>query len=151
MSDTFGQILEQIARLARQHPDYRFEYIHAYTSQLAPELDPAPWIEHLELQWQALPLARQEACRQIFDYALLQARQATYQPVNELDLFLERQLYGIQDEQVVHKGAVSQALKQLEDRGNKRPAGRTPAAPAAGRTNPLNPRQLPKPPEGERA
>ena len=141
MSETFRQILEHIGSIARHHPDYRFEYIDHFTRKLAPELDHMPWVEDLHSQWQSMPAPRQEVCQEIFAAALLQARQTTYQPLNELDLFLERQLYGIQDEQVVHKGAVSQALKQFEDR--KRPPA-PPRAPVSGHTNPLNPRQLPK-------
>lgn len=154
--DIFRQTLEQIARLAGEHPEYRFEHIHSYTSQLTPTSDSKAWISELEQQWRELPAPRQEACQQIFDYALLRARQTTYRPVNALDAFLERQLYGIEDDQIVHKGSVSQALRSLEER--KRPPAPPPApqpAPpasagrpqAAGRTNPLSPRHLPKGPD----
>ncbi|HEY9841064.1 MAG TPA: hypothetical protein V6D23_11455 [Candidatus Obscuribacterales bacterium] len=159
--DSFRRILEQIASLARMHPDYRFEYIQNYASQLGSQSDQA-WIDELDAQWQELPAPRQEACLQLFDYALLQARQATYRPVNPLDAFLERQLFGIEDEEAVQKGTVSQALRQFEERKRPAaapgsatgpatpppaspPAGRTPAA---GRTNPLNPRQIPKEEKG---
>ncbi len=151
--DSFRQILEQIARLAVEHPDYRFEHIQSYTSQLTPGSKTSTWVQELDKQWQEMPAPRQEACQQMFDYALLRARQATYKPVNALDAFLERQLYGIEDDQIVHKGSVSQALKTLEER--KRPPAQPPAPAAqpinrhqaAGRTNPLSPRHLPKSPD----
>ncbi|MGV3524377.1 MAG: hypothetical protein ACO1RX_09135 [Candidatus Sericytochromatia bacterium] len=150
MSESFRQTLEHIAQVVQQHPEYLFEGIAAYTRRLQNGEPVAAWIDEIVQQWQELSAPRQEACQQIFDYALLRARQATYRPVNALDQFLENQLYGIQDGEVVQKSAVSQALRQLDEQVRKRPpapAGRT--APVAGRTNPLNPRQLPgnRPPE----
>lgn len=162
-SDSFRRSLEQIADLARRHPDYRFEYIQSYISQLGSEGEVTPWIETLDAQWREMPAPRREACLNMFENALLLARQATYRPVNELDAFLERQLYGVQDEQAVLKGTVSQVLKQLDERrratnppspgtapmpqGSALPAMPVGRPPAAGRTNPLNPRQIPKGPE----
>ncbi|PKL76138.1 MAG: hypothetical protein CVV27_11835 [Candidatus Melainabacteria bacterium HGW-Melainabacteria-1] len=158
MSDTqrFRQLLEQIAELTGKHPDYRFEHIDSMMGSLAG--DAAGWVMTLDAQWQELSPQRQEALAQIFEHALLRARQATYRPLNALDAFLERQLYGIEDEQIIQKSAVSQALKQYEERRRPpvgQPASPAPASPpvpgrspAAGRTNPLSPRQLPKGPEG---
>lgn len=177
--DSFRQILGQIAELAARHPDYRFEHIDSYIRQLGSG-DSKPWIEAIDKDFQQLPPARQEACQQLFEYALLRARQTTYRPVNDLDAFLERQFYGIEDDQVIQKSAVSQALKQIDDRRRIAnspapqpgpqagpPPGPPPGpqgqalpqvplhppaarpAPAAGRTNPLNPRQIPKGGEGD--
>lgn len=158
MSDNaFLQTLEAIAELAQAHPDYQFEYIQPYIDQLRVVENTNSWSKGIANQWDELSETRQEACRQIFDYALLRARQTNYRPVNELDAFLDRQLYGVQDTQSPKKGLVSQALKQIEER--KRPPS-PPAGPPGpppsrhpGRTNPLNPRNLPpgplgKPPEG---
>lgn len=144
MSDAFYQTLEQIAKLALRQPHYQFEYIQPYVDQLLAIDDQASWCEGLYQQWQQMALPRQEACQQLFDYALLLAKQATYEPVNELDAFLERQLYGVQDTQAAQKGLVSQALKQYESSRRPPPA----ATRHPGRTNPLSPRNLPKPPEG---
>lgn len=163
-SDSFRRTLDQIADLAHKHPDYRFEYIHSYISQLTALGDPAAWAAEIDAQWQELPPPRQEACQQLFDHALLRARQANYRPVNRLDAFLERQLHGVEDEEAVLKGTVSQVLRQLEERKRAQQPQPTPTqlpplqpqpvqpgpphkAPAAGRTNPLNPRQIPKGPE----
>lgn len=162
-SDSFRRSLEQIADLARKHPDYRFEYIQSYISQLGSAGDSGLWVAELDQQWQELPPPRQEACQQMFDFALLRARQATYRPINKLDAFLERQLHGVEDEEAVLKGTVSQVLRQLEERkqraaapppgpppgpqGSAMPAMPVGRPPAAGRTNPLNPRQIPKGPD----
>ena len=151
MSDNaFHQTLKAIAELAQAHPDYQFEYIQPYIDQLRVVEDSESWSKGISTQWQELSDTRQEACKQIFDYALLRARQTNYRPVNELDAFLDRQLYGVQDTQSAKKGLVSQALKQIEER--KRPPSPPPGPPPSrhpGRTNPLNPRNLPpaKPPE----
>lgn len=145
MTDTpFSSVLEQIAELHQKHPDYTFEYIHEYIVDLDEEDAPKAWVVKLYNQWQEMSEPRQQACAQIFQAALHRAQQATYRPVNALDAFLERQLYGIQDEKVVEKGLVSAALKQREQQREEQDNARRPARPLRpGRTNPLNSVVLP--------
>jgi len=151
MGDSFRQTLEQIAALARQHPEHEFEGIQSWVQTLHQGQTSTDWVETLESQWQALPEPRQDVCQQIFAHALLRARQATYQPLNALDAFLERYLYGVQDEQIVQKSAVSQTLKQIDESQRRAPV-RTPQhphqpaapPPRAGRTHPLPPTRLPE-------
>ncbi|MBF2052860.1 MAG: hypothetical protein IGS03_05260 [Candidatus Sericytochromatia bacterium] len=150
MAEAFTQTLEAIAALAQKHPDYQFEMIHNWTQQIqSGQSTPADWVQEVTRQWQAMPDARRDICQQIFEQSLLRAKQATYQPVNALDAFLERYLYGIQDEQVIQKSLVSKTLKQIDDSQRRsqtapiRPPQPGPSpgglTPRAGRTNPLPP------------
>lgn len=146
MSNSFQESLELIAQLAARYPDYEFELIQSYVQLLHQDLQRGQtaeaWIQNLTQLLAEMPPHRADICHQLFDHALLKAKQATYQPVNELDAFLERYLYGIKDEKAVQKGTVSQALRQMEDQQRKRTPQPPPAA-RAGRTNPL-----PGPPPG---
>ena len=147
MSHSFKQTLEQIAELASQHPDYTFEWIQSWIQVLHQGQASADWVQELVSQWSQLSEPRRDVCQQLFGQALLRARQATYQPLNALDMFLERYLYGVQDEQIVHKSRVSQTLKQVEETQRNRPPARPmppPGSPRAGRTNPLPPTRLPE-------
>ena len=156
MTETsFSSILEQIVQLHQLHPDYTFEYIQEHIVVLDDEDSGQAWIVKLYNQWQEMSEARQQACSQIFQAALHRAQQATYRPVNDLDSFLERQLYGIQDDQVVHKGLISAVLKQrdqqrdqqkdLQHKDQQQEALRNRQARPhrPGRTNPLNSVVLP--------
>lgn len=155
MTETsFSSILEQITQLHQKHPDYTFEYIQEHIAVLDDEDSSQAWVVKLYNQWQEMSEPRQQACTQIFQAALLRAQQSTYRPVNDLDAFLERQLYGIQDDQVVHKGLVSAALKQRDQqRDQQRDPQKDPPPEALrhrqvrpnrpGRTNPLNSVVLP--------
>lgn len=156
MTDTpFSSILEQIAELHHKHPDHTFAYIQEYIALLDDEDSPKAWVVKLYNQWQEMSVPRQQVCTQIFQTALQQAQQATYRPVNDLDAFLERQIYGIQDEKVVEKGLISAALEQqkqqrqhAQNKASESPmphdAARRNLRPnRPGRTNPLNSVVLP--------
>lgn len=178
MSEAFREVLEQVTRLASQHPEHQFELIQPYIDELhqaRQNQGAEAWRDSLLSQWAELSEARQQACLDMFQHALQTARQATYTPVNDLDLFLEKRLYGIQDEEAVSKGLVSQALKQVQEQqeqmSRKRapsppptppnaaapppgtgpmktpPPKQAPLPPRAGRTNPLPPHPG-RPPEG---
>ncbi len=152
MTETsFSSILEQITKLHQKHPDYTFEYIQEHIAILDDEDSSQAWVVKLYNQWQEMSEPRQQACTQIFQAALLRAQQSTYRPINDLDAFLERQLYGIQDDQVVHKGLVSAALKQRDQQKEQQQdalRNRQVRPNRPGRTNPLNSVVLPsRPPE----
>lgn len=142
MSNSFQETLELIARLAQKHPDYEFELIQTYIQELHQSPNTEVWVQKLSQDLEQMLPHRADICQQIFEHALLKARQATYKPVNQLDAFLERYLYGIKDDQAVQKGSVSQAVKKLEEQQRKRV---TPPS-RAGRTNPLPPQTLPQHP-----
>ena len=167
MNEAFGKTLKDIVEVAVAHPAYNFELIQSYISELRAASDEAgrtAWQDKLNQQFAELTEPRQQACQDLFTYALRLARQATYTPVNDLDVFLEKQIYGVQDDQAINKGLVSQVLKAAEqaEAARKRPPvqppqrGTGPVKPQsaaltpqqrAGRTNPLPP--VPgRPPEG---
>jgi len=136
MSNSFQETLELIARLAEKHPDYEFEPIQSYIETLHQSSSVEAWVQQLNQDLDEMLPHRADICQQIFEHALLKARQATYKPVNDLDAFLERYLYGIKDEKAVQKGSVSQAIKKMEEQQQRK---RVPPSPRAGRTNPLPP------------
>ncbi len=152
MTDTsFSGILKKIAQLHQQHPDYTFDHIMEHIHTLEDAESPEAWVVELYNQFQEMSAPRQHICQQIFESALQRAQQATYRPVNALDQFLERQLYGIQDEKIVEKGLIGQFLEQqkAEKAEKAEQARRRPRPPRPGRTNPLSPNALPgRPPEG---
>ena len=89
-SDSFRRSLEQIADLARRHPDYRFEYIQSYISQLGSEGEVTPWIETLDAQWREMPAPRREACLNMFENALLLALKDAIANPKEAGTFLNQ-------------------------------------------------------------
>ena len=136
-AEQFRETLQAVADLSRQHPGYVFEWIQEFALQLREAPRPETLIQDWVAQLAALSEARQEAGLRIFEQALLRARQATYQPLNRIDLFIEQQLYGIQDPQIVESATVSQLLKS-----QAAPARKSPAR-SSQPTHPLNPRTLP--------
>ncbi|PIQ26306.1 hypothetical protein COW36_15050 [bacterium (Candidatus Blackallbacteria) CG17_big_fil_post_rev_8_21_14_2_50_48_46] len=142
-SEQFRHTLQAVLEIGKAHPDFRFELIQEYAERLKSSQDPTLLINDWVRQLEELEIPRQEAGVRIFEYALLQARQATYRPLNPLDGFIERQLYGIQDEKMVENGTISQILKSqsetLASPMRKAPRSSQP-------TNPLNPRNLPPAP-----
>jgi hypothetical protein len=134
--EQFRETLQAVARLSHQHPNYHFELIQEFAHQLRESSQPERLIQDWVSQLEALSEARQEAGLRIFEQALLRAQQDTYQPINRIDLFIEQQLYGIQDPQVVENATVSQLLKSQAEPTRKLPAR------SSQPTHPLNPRNL---------
>lgn len=139
--EQFRKILEEILMVSQAHPTYQFEVIQEFVDTLKQATQPEHHIQHWVQELAVLPEARQEAGVRIFEYALLRARQSTYQPVNALDRFIERQLYGIQDEKIVENAVISQLLRSQQETAPVRKPSRTTQP-----TNPLNPRNLPPSP-----
>lgn len=138
----FTAALEAIVGIATAHPDYRFEIIQSWVDQLK---DQSLTIPALVAQLGELSPERQRVGLDMFEYALLRARQATYRPRNALDTFIEQQLYGVQDAQAIEKSLVGEFLRQQEARA-KAPVDHLPfVEPGAARpkTQPLPPGQVP--------
>lgn len=141
----FTTALEAIVGIAAQHPDYRFELIQPWVDQLQ---NRSLTVAALATQLSELSPERQRVGLDMFEYALLRARQATYQPRNALDTFIEQQLYGVQDAQAIEKSLVGEFLRQQE-------AAARPPKPAVDnlpfieqsvgrpKTQPLPPNQVP--------
>ncbi|MGE3728154.1 MAG: hypothetical protein AB7I41_21545 [Candidatus Sericytochromatia bacterium] len=140
-------VIQDVYQLSQAHPDYVFEMIQDFVSQLRSNEEPQALIDHWVKQLSALSEPRQEAGLRMFEYALLKARQSTYHPVNAMDAFIERQLYGVSDEKAIEKGTVSQLLRAQQAQGTGQlqepPAVRKPPRTSNQPTNPLNPRNLP--------
>jgi DNA-binding transcriptional regulator YbjK len=140
-SEQLQQVLQDVYKLSQTHPEYVFEMIQDFVLQLKSSAEPQKLIEHWVKQLSALSEPRQEAGLRMFEYALLKARQSTYHPVNAMDAFIERQLYGVTDEKAIEKGTVSQLLRS-QQQSEPTPV-RKPPRTSTQPTNPLNPRNLP--------
>lgn len=107
----FLNILTDIATLAAQYPDYMFEGIQTFVDPL--RQDPADGPVVLLAQWKALLPERQGLILDYFRYARDKARFDTYEPLNELDHWLECLLKGPTREQLLQEGFIGKALRQM--------------------------------------
>lgn len=107
----FLGVLNDIAALASQYPEYTFEGIQPFVAPLRQE--PANGPQALVQQWQQLVPERQGLILEYFRYARDKARFDTYQPLNELDQWLERLIKGPTREQLLQEGVVGKALRQM--------------------------------------
>lgn len=88
------QVIQDVYQLSQAHPDDVFEMIQDFVLQLRNNEEPQAQIYYWVKQLSALSEPRQEAGLRMFEYALLKARQSTYNPVNAMDAFISQPSWG---------------------------------------------------------